>query len=424
MEIIEEFIIQYNKQYDFYTELARIGNNKLESELRKRGIKAIVSYRAKGIDRLTEKLVQRNKEKNYKNIQSIFDDIIDLAGVRVALYFPSDRDLIDEIVKDLFKLIKKKNFPESSHKPIYTKRFSGYWATHYRVEIDKADKENRRYQNTIFEIQVASVLMHAWSEVEHDLVYKPLSGSLWDEELAILDEINGLVLTGEIALERLQKAMTKRTKESKEISNRYELTNFITNSLNKNYINKLKLGDTKILNNYFKNIFNYDTETFSKYLENINQSVDETISDQLLNMFIRDFYKEDLKDKSLKNYFTKIVGPNKDTSGFESFVKNWIVLEKCFNVIMREHDIIDRTRKYNVPQFNMLNELEILNKREITELQKFRRIRNQVLHGIEAPNDNYLSDAYFRLKEITFKIIEKIKDKNIKEELLHELNGI
>ena len=44
--------------------------------------------------------------------------------------------------------------------------------------------------------------MHAWSEVEHDLIYKPLQGTLSKEELAILDELNGLVLAGEIALER------------------------------------------------------------------------------------------------------------------------------------------------------------------------------------------------------------------------------
>ena len=48
--------------------------------------------------------------------------------------------------------------------------------------------------------------MHAWSEVEHDLIYKPMQGTLSEEELAILDELNGLVLTGEIALERLQAA--------------------------------------------------------------------------------------------------------------------------------------------------------------------------------------------------------------------------
>lgn len=49
------------------------------------------------------------------------------------------------------------------------------------------------------EIQVASLIMHAWSEVEHDLIYKPMQGTLSEEELSILDELNGLVLAGEIA---------------------------------------------------------------------------------------------------------------------------------------------------------------------------------------------------------------------------------
>ena len=63
--------------------------------------------------------------------------------------------------------------------------------------------------------------MHAWAEVEHDLVYKPYSGKLQEDELAILDEINGLVIAGEIALERLQKAITERTKRQKEIKSKY-----------------------------------------------------------------------------------------------------------------------------------------------------------------------------------------------------------
>jgi ppGpp synthetase/RelA/SpoT-type nucleotidyltranferase len=56
--------------------------------------------------------------------------------------------------------------------------------------------------------------MHAWSEVEHDLVYKPLQGSLSEDEYAILDELNGLVLAGEIALERLQRAGESRVSTS------------------------------------------------------------------------------------------------------------------------------------------------------------------------------------------------------------------
>ena len=414
MNVIDDFVIQYNKQYDFYAELARIGYSKLESGLTKRGIKAIVSHRAKKGDKLKAKLIKRNEEKNYKDVNSIFEDIVDLAGVRVALYFPSDRELIDEIVNEIFLVKKTKYFPDSSHKPKYTKRFSGYWATHYRVEIKKIDKDFKRYQNTIFEIQVASVLMHAWAEVEHDLVYKPMSGELSEEELAILDEINGMVLSGEIALERLQKAITKRTKDTNEISDKYELTNFIVNSLSKNYLSKLKLGDTKTLNNYFNTINKLDASTISKYLKNVNQNVKETISDQLLNMLIQDYNILNVDEKSLKDYFSKLVGPNRDTSGFESFVKTWILLEKVFTELNRENNMIDRTRKYNVPKFDNLLELKILNKQEINELHKLRQIRNQLLHGVETPSDNYLTDISLKLKGITDKMINSIHDTNLK----------
>jgi len=74
--------------------------------------------------------------------------------------------------------------------------------------------------------------MHAWSEVEHDLIYKPSQGKLSKEELMILDEINGLVIAGNIALERLQTAGAERVAESNyEFKNHYDLSLFITNEL-------------------------------------------------------------------------------------------------------------------------------------------------------------------------------------------------
>lgn len=422
MQLIDEFIEQYKKQYDFYSELARIGCRNLESELSKRGIKAIVSFRAKRPDRLKDKLVQRANEKNYKALDDIYDDIVDLAGVRVALYFPSDRDLVDEIVNDQFSVHKTKVFPETSHKPKHSKRFSGYWASHYRVTIGDTEKENERYKDTQFEIQVASVLMHAWAEVEHDLVYKPLSGSLSEEELSILDEINGLVLTGEIALERLQKAMTNRTKASNEISDRYELTSFIVNSLNKNYISKLKLGDTKTLHNYIKSVENIDTGTLSKYISMINQQEKETISDQLLTMFIRNNYKDIANKKSLENYFKNTVGSEKDVSGFESFVKTWILVEKAVSAINQEHDI--RHKKYYTAKFEPLVDIGVITKIEASELNMFKRIRNQLLHGIETPPDEYLNDSFIRLKELTEKVINSISNEAMRKKLIGELHAI
>jgi ppGpp synthetase/RelA/SpoT-type nucleotidyltranferase len=194
MKVIDAFIKQYNKEFDYYQKLSQIVSNKIEDQLFKRGIKAIVTYRAKKPDRLKDKLIKRNEEKKYKSVEDIFEDIVDLSGIRISLYFPSERDFIDELITELFTVEKKKVFPTNAHTPKYTKRFSGYWATHYRIKL-KEDSSNKRYLGTLAEIQVASVLMHAWSEVEHDLVYKPFSGDLSREELAILDEINGLVLS-------------------------------------------------------------------------------------------------------------------------------------------------------------------------------------------------------------------------------------
>ena len=67
-----------------------------------------------------------------------------------------------------------------------------------------SEESDKRYTEARVEVQVASVLMHAWSEVEHDLIYKPLEGELSHYDVTHM--LNGLVASGEIALEQLQRA--------------------------------------------------------------------------------------------------------------------------------------------------------------------------------------------------------------------------
>ncbi|EPG4626604.1 GTP pyrophosphokinase [Citrobacter koseri] len=418
--VITDFLEQYSKQYDYYSELAKIGSNLLEQELEKRGIKAIVSFRAKRPDRLEEKLNQRNDKSAYKKISDIYNDIVDLAGVRVALYFPKDRVIVDEIIKSLFDVSKSKNFPEKSFQPKFEKRFSGYWASHYRVNLKNTHHSKKRYESALFEIQVASVLMHAWSEVEHDLVYKPLSGDISDDELAILDEINGLVLTGEIALERLQKAMSNRAKEKENISNRYELTSLITGSLNKNYIKKLKLGDTKILFDFLKYNDKINAQEFTNYLEKINQSENETITDQILSMLLNDSYKSSATNSNLYNYLKRSLGNDRNISGFELFVKTWIILEKTVTIFNNQNNL--HHRKYFTAKFEPLASAGVLTHNEATELNSFRQIRNNLLHGIDAPNDQELNAIFIRLIELTEKIVHSINNDDEKLKLIEEIN--
>ena len=184
MGLIEEFISRYRKEYDFYDQSARLVAQSIDAALQSAGIRAMVTSRAKAPARLEDKVRQRDATKHYGTIDDISADILDLAGARVARDFPAERDQVGKLIRDLFTLTSEpKEFPSGSA-PSYSKRFSGTWATHYRVRLRESmlNEAQRRYVDAVVEVQVASVLMHAWAEVEHDLVYKPLQGQLSIED--------------------------------------------------------------------------------------------------------------------------------------------------------------------------------------------------------------------------------------------------
>ena len=206
MGLIKDFIARYRKEYDFYDQAARLLAQILKGRLQGAGIRAIVTSRAKAVGRLEAKVRKRNSAKSDASIDDIFNDIVDLTDVHVARYFPGERSQVDSTIKSLFFLPEpQKEFP-SAPNPTYPKRFSGYWATHYRAQRCESllNAAQTRYKDARIEIQVASVLMRAWAEVEHDLVYKPLQGKLSEDEYAILDELNGLIGEKQMGRESLK----------------------------------------------------------------------------------------------------------------------------------------------------------------------------------------------------------------------------
>jgi ppGpp synthetase/RelA/SpoT-type nucleotidyltranferase len=196
----------------------------------------------------------RKLGREYRSAKEIRDNIVDLAGVRIALYFPSDREKIHKIIHDAFTEVKHKPFPEQDDKrvsdstsvvtetsPDFQPRFHGYSADHYRVRMrvenlaTKKLRDDFQKTNPVIEIQVASVLMHAWAEIDHDLVYKTLtSGPASQQELRLLDATNGLVHTGEVLLQQLQTAMDDRVAyQNKPFSEQYELLSFLRGQIKK-----------------------------------------------------------------------------------------------------------------------------------------------------------------------------------------------
>jgi putative GTP pyrophosphokinase len=90
--------------------------------------------------------------------------------------FPSTVDDLDGLVREQFEILEA---TDKAEQLIQEDRF-GYQSVHYIVRL-KADRtalpEYRRFEGLVGEIQVRTILQHAWAEIEHDIQYKSIEAS-------------------------------------------------------------------------------------------------------------------------------------------------------------------------------------------------------------------------------------------------------
>ena len=131
-----------------------------------------VDARAKDIDSFGEKSETPSDDDHSRpRYESPLDEITDLAGVRIITYFPRTVGAVAEIIHTEFAVLEH---ADHSHALKEEGRF-GYLSVHFLVKM-KEDRielpEYSRYANLIAEIQVRTILQHAWAEIEHDIQYK------------------------------------------------------------------------------------------------------------------------------------------------------------------------------------------------------------------------------------------------------------
>jgi ppGpp synthetase/RelA/SpoT-type nucleotidyltranferase len=407
-DLIDQFLARYRREFDFFEQAGRLVAQQLDSRLQASGVRAMVTSRAKSPRRLEPKVRQRAKSKTYATIDDIYSDIVDLAGVRVALYFPGERKEVDKIIRDQFTLTSPpKEFTGTSN-PSYAKRFSGYWATHYRLQLRESSlpEASQRYSDARIEVQVASVLMHAWAEVEHDLVYKPLQGNLSEDELAILDELNGMVLAGEIALERLQRAAEVRVKgKGAKFENHYDLASFLlaaAKPLLQDGPSEPVLGDVELLFRLLGKLDLLSPDALRPYLESLNpdterRPVAQQITDQVLAAD-PDRYKiyAGLRADSAVSEIGLTAAYTAQTAASSAlnhaalgyFLAQWITFERFLRELASYRQVDPRGSA--IPSPGVLRRLEVFNSEELAEIEHIRRVRNYLVHGVEIPDAEYI----------------------------------
>lgn len=220
-ELIREAGERYFREQDRYAKLAELVADVCRRDVvEKHVIRATVQWRAKDRKRFEKKLqkwladtAKTSRVERISNVDDVFREAGgDLAGVRVATYVETDRLKVVEAIKKIFA------GPGSDHVDVDNKdeaareRGSFYRATHCQVSL-RQDVLVGTYENLhglSCEIQVCSLLAHAWNEIEHDLGYKPLSGKLSALEGQLLEVLGRQTEAGDIVISALLSEKEKR----------------------------------------------------------------------------------------------------------------------------------------------------------------------------------------------------------------------
>ena len=349
---MEKKRIEIEKWYDenehIYEELAKQISELLGKLIKKENILCNdISYRKKDKKSYCDKAM---KEK-YRNPTS---EIQDLAGVRIITYVNSDVKRICDIIEREF-IIDKENSVNKIEE-LGTDKV-GYMSIHYIARLSENRKRLLEYEefgDLCFEIQVRTLLQHAWAEIEHDRNYK-FGGVLPDAVKRKFSLIAGMLEMADMQFD--------------EISN--YIDNY-SNQVNKDTINgdiKDIIIDSISLTQYLKNKFeklitegvltpNFtDDESNKMAIEELRNFDVYTLGDldNLININNDDYYyqcyKEQnekinfiglLRDKMIindaKKYFKKSF--KEHWSGTEwPTVNHWKVYEPDIEEILEENNI-------------------------------------------------------------------------------------
>ena len=130
-----------------------------------------VSHRVKSLRSLQDKWVRpADDDPSVFKYDDPAHEITDIAGVRVVTYLQHLVPKVQEVIGSALATAGPENRTGLDDPSV-----PGYRGVHYLVELPAARLALREYQHLVgcrAEVQVQTVLQHAWAEIQHDVLYK------------------------------------------------------------------------------------------------------------------------------------------------------------------------------------------------------------------------------------------------------------
>ncbi|MDD3221423.1 MAG: hypothetical protein EOM34_03565 [Clostridia bacterium] len=191
---LNTIMAEYYQNIDVYKKLSHDVNDIINTLLEVNNIKiSNMAIRIKTEDALRNKVM-------YKNKYTHLDEITDVLGVRIITLFENDVDTILDLLEKTFEICE---IVDKRKKERNSRIEFGYSSLHVVVKFTDSRcelVEYQKFQDIRFEIQLRTVLQHAWAEVEHGLGYK----SYYEPPMNVKRKLNRLAATLEILDEEFE----------------------------------------------------------------------------------------------------------------------------------------------------------------------------------------------------------------------------
>lgn len=199
---------------------------------------ASIDARAKSLESFGEKAGSPSEsDPEAPRYQDPLHQITDLAGVRVITFFPRTVSAVDEAIKREFDVVERVDKAAS----LWREGRLGYQSIHFLVRLGPnrlALGEYQHYRDHIAEIQVRTVLQHAWAEIEHDIQYKAIE-TIPDQIRRRFVSLAGLLEIADREFQALQDEDERIRNSARESVEKGELQQVqITGDALQTYLNK------------------------------------------------------------------------------------------------------------------------------------------------------------------------------------------
>lgn len=202
---------QYKENQEVYKQVQKIAVEKINQVIAKHSVVVCgVESRIK-----TEKsLIGKLELKGYKYKDIL--DITDILGARVITFYSDDVDKIASSIESVFEIDWENSIDK--RKILSVDQF-GYLSLHFICKIPKTmyyDEKMPLLNKVPFEIQIRTVLQHAWANAHHDLGYKT-DVEIPREYLRGINRLAGILEMADDEFKRIRNSINDYRKKVKAV---------------------------------------------------------------------------------------------------------------------------------------------------------------------------------------------------------------